>query len=170
MRFIHGLSADMDDLLSTKGQQEARDFFNYVCWCMAQDIYEPNLNTLRGPKHMPVTFPATDDAIKKGDVVIVTDCQPDNTRLQHMIARFQAVLPLQTRIVNIREYPFRGGCLGCFNCAVSGKCIYIDGFDDFLRNTIQTAQAIIYAFTIQDHSMGVDFPRLNLADAGYDES
>ena len=54
-----------------------------------------------------------------------------------MIARFQAVLPYKTRIVNIREYPFQGGCLGCFNCAVSGKCIYKDGFDDFLRDEIQ---------------------------------
>jgi multimeric flavodoxin WrbA len=55
------------------------------------------------------------------------------------------------------QYPFRGGCLGCFNCAVSGKCIYTDGFDDYLRNEIQNAQAIVYAFTIRDHSMGAAF-------------
>lgn len=74
-----------------------------------------------------------------------------------MIARFQAVLPYKTRIVNIREYPFQGGCLGCFNCAVSGKCIYKDGFDDFLRDEIQRTQAIVYAFSIKDHSMGAAF-------------
>ena len=74
-----------------------------------------------------------------------------------MIDRFCAVLPHKTRIVNIREYPFQGGCLGCFNCAVSGKCVYKDGFDDFLRGSIQTAQAIVYAFTIRDHSMGARF-------------
>ena len=57
-------------------------------------------------------------------------------------------------MVNLREYPFKGGCLGCFRCAATGKCIYTDGFDDFLRSKIQTADSMIYAFTIQDHSMG----------------
>ncbi len=37
------------------------------------------------------------------------------------------------------------------------KCVYVDGFDDFLRNDIQTAEAIIYAFSIKDHSMGASF-------------
>jgi multimeric flavodoxin WrbA len=50
-----------------------------------------------------------------------------------------------------------GGCLGCFNCAVSGKCIYKDNFDEYLRNDIQKADAIIYAFSIKDHSMGSRF-------------
>lgn len=35
--------------------------------------------------------------------------------------------------------------------------MYTDGFDDFLRNTIQSADAIVYAFTIRDHSMGARF-------------
>jgi hypothetical protein len=47
--------------------------------------------------------------------------------------------------------------LGCFRCAVSEKCVYKDGFDQFLREEIQTADAIVYAFTITDHSMGSRF-------------
>ena len=74
-----------------------------------------------------------------------------------MIARFRAVCPRKTRVENIREYPLKGGCLGCFNCAVTGKCIYKDGFDDYLRGTIQTAESIVYAFTVRDHSMGARF-------------
>ena len=38
-----------------------------------------------------------------------------------------------------------------------GKCIYKDGFDEFLRNDIQTAEAIVFAFTVKDHSMGASF-------------
>ena len=60
-------------------------------------------------------------------------------------------------MINIREYPCRGGGLGCFGCAASGKCIYPDGFDDYLRNAIQTAQSIVYAFSVRDHSMGARF-------------
>ena len=151
MKYIRGLSADMDDLLSEKGQREARAFMDYAAWCVEQDVYEPAPAAMPAPAHKTVTVPA---AVEKseGDVVIVTDC--DNVQLSAMIARFQAVLPRKSRVVNLRDFPFKGGCLGCFNCAVSGKCVYKDGFDEYLRNTIQTGEAIVYAFTIRDHSMG----------------
>ncbi len=160
LKFIGGLSADMDDLTTKKGQQEARAFWEHVVWSVEQDYYEPCYNISTEPKHLAVTVPATTDeaqADKKGDVVIVTDCKPDNEQLQTMIVRFQAKLPYKTRIVNIREYPLQGGCLGCFHCAADGVCIYKDKFDEYLRNNIQTAQAIIYACSIKDHSMGARF-------------
>ena len=94
---------------------------------------------------------------KTGDVVIITDCREEDAQLQRMIDRFRTVFPRKTRVVNIRQYPFRGGCLGCFHCAVSGKCVYTDGFDEYLRNEIQTAESIVYAFSISDHSMGATF-------------
>jgi len=87
-------------------------------------------------------------------VVIIADLKPEDTQLSGMIARFRAKLPYATRVVNLREYPFKGGCLGCFRCAANGKCFYKDGFDDFLRGQIQTADSMVYAFSIQDHSMG----------------
>lgn len=156
LKYVRGLSADMDDLLSEKGQKEAEDFFRYVCWCVAEGHCEPVTMPECGYTPVPVSVPASAGE-KSGDVVIVTDCRPEDKQLGSMIARFQAVLPRKTRVVNIREYPFKGGCLGCFNCAVSGKCIYKDGFDSYLREQIQSGQAIVYAFTISDHSMGAAF-------------
>ena len=156
LKYIRGLSADMDDLLTEKGQKEALDFFGYVCWSVQNDCYEKAPESMPEPIKIPATVPECNTE-KAGDVVIVTDCEKEDTQLQRMIDRFCAVLPLKTRTVNIREYPIKGGCLGCFNCAVSGKCIYKDGFDEYLRNNIQTAQAIVYAFTIKDHSMGAKF-------------
>jgi hypothetical protein len=94
---------------------------------------------------------------KGGDVVIIADLRPEDTQLAGMIARFRTCLPYTTRVVNLREYPFNGGCLGCFSCAVTGKCVHKDGFDDFLRQKIQTADAMVYAFPIRDHSMGALF-------------
>ncbi len=156
LKYIRGLSADMDDLLTEKGQKDARDFLSYVLWSVEQDSFEKISAPVTPAKPVPVTVPAC-SGDKQGDVVIVTDCQQDNSRLQSMIDRFRAVLPRKTRVVNIREYPLKGGCLGCFNCAVSGKCIYKDGFDEYLRNEIQTADSIVYAFTVRDHSMGARF-------------
>ena len=156
LRYIRGLSADMDDLLSEKGQKEARDFFDYLVWSVEHDSFEPVSAVLSQPRHMPVTVPVSGEE-KQGDIVIVTDCKEDDTQLKAMISRFRAVCPRKTRVENIREYPLRGGCLGCFNCAITGKCVYTDGFDDYLRNTIQTAESIVYAFSISDHSMGARF-------------
>ena len=156
LKFVRGLSADMDDLLKAKGQKDARAFFEFLCWSVENDCYEP-VSTLPGePVHAPVTVPPMLQE-QNGDVVIVTDCAPEDTQLASMIARFRAMLPRKTRVVNLRDYPFKGGCLGCFNCAVSGKCIYKDGFDEYLRNEIQTAESIVCAFTVKDHSMGALF-------------
>lgn len=157
LRYIPGLSADMDDLTKRKGQQEAQSFFQYLCWCVQQGIWEHAPQPLPRPETVEASVPACMSTEKAGDVVIVADLDEDDTQLRSMVDRFRAVLPRRTRIVNIREYPFRGGCLGCFSCAVSGKCIYTDGFDDYLRNEIQTAESIVYAFTVKDHSMGARF-------------
>ena len=160
LKVIRGLSADMDDQLSEKGRKDARDFFDFILFSVENGVYEPAPGALPAPAHKPVTVPES-AGDKPGDVVIVTDCEKDNAQLAAMIARFAAVLPLKTRVINIREYPIKGGCLGCFNCAITGKCVYKDGFDDFLRNEIQSAQAIVYAFTIRDHSMGARFKMYN---------
>ena len=161
LKYIGGLSADMDDLLTEQGQKQARDFLEYLWWSVKNDSYLP----CPGPRPEFVPAPATvlpeDGSDKPGDVVIVTDVAEEETNLQAMIDRFRAKCPRKTRVVNIREYPIQGGCLGCFRCAVSGKCIYTDGFDSFLRETIQTAEATVYAFTIKDHSMG---PRFKMYD------
>lgn len=157
MKVIHGLSADMDDLLTEKGQKEARDFWDYVCFCVENDYFEIPVTKTTAPVHKTVEVPPVPKTEKTGDVVVLTNREEGDDRLLAMIERFCAVFPRKTRIINIREYPFKGGCLGCFNCAVSGKCIYKDGFDDFLRNTIQSAQAIVLAFSIKDHSMGASF-------------
>ena len=156
LRYITGLSADMEDLTCKKGQKQAQEFFRYLCWSVAQGIWEQKQNAPYQPTHKAVSVPeATGE--KTGDVVIVADLQEGDEQLEAMVKRFQSQFPRKTRVINIRQYPFRGGCLGCFGCATTGKCVYTDGFDDFLRKEIQTAQAIVYAFTISDHSMGARF-------------
>ena len=157
MNFVRGLSADMEDLTTKKGQKQAVDFWNHFCWCVEKEYFEPVHVMPVALSYYQATVPEKAADAKDGDVVIITDCTPENESLSAMIARFQAVLPKKTRIVNISEYPFKGRCLGCFNCAVDGTCIYKDGFDTFLRENIQKADAMIYAFTIRDHSMGARF-------------
>lgn len=152
MRVIQGLSADMEDLLTEKGQREARMFFEQLMFSCQHGLFvtPPVYPPARERPSYHSTLPQTPKS-REGDVVIVTNCACDDANLANMIADFQAALPCESRVVNLREFPFDGGCLGCFGCAITGKCVYKDGFDAFLRETIQTADAFVYAFTISNH-------------------
>ena len=159
LKYIRGLSADMEDLLGKKGQQEALAFFRHVLWSVEKKISEPLLLPAvpaRTLSHASVPEAAAEKRLQ-GSISVVTDLEEGNEALQAMIERFMRLSPYPCRLVNLHEYPFSGGCLGCFHCASGGTCIYKDGFDTFLRESIQGAVATVYAFTIRDHSMGYRF-------------
>ena len=157
MKYIKGLSLDMEDLLDKDKQQEIVNYFEFVLSSIKNDLYE--IAPKKMIKEIPVYEQSFIEVEKKADfeAVMVADIKEDDTNLINMIEDFKKVFPYKIRVVNIREFPFSGGCLGCFNCAASGKCIYKDGFDSFLRENIQTGNAIIIAFSIKDHSMGARF-------------
>ena len=143
LRCLDGLSADMEDLLTEKGRKQAKDWMDFVFWQLdggAARRLEPVVAKQPGKK-----------------AVIVADLLPGDMELQAMIDRFRAVFPYECDLVNIEDFPFMGGCLSCFSCAATGKCVYKDGFDEYLRGTIHRHDAILYAFRIKDHSMGSRF-------------
>lgn len=154
MRYIKGLSADMDDLTLEKGQKELKDFFLRVLWSINNGIWERNVDKFNHFESHQATKAAPFIGERKDDVVVVTDANSEDVSLKAMIDRFISVSDRNIRVINLNDFPFRGGCLGCFRCASTGKCVYTDGFDSFLRETIQSADAIVYAFRIKDHSMG----------------
>ena len=157
MKFVRGISADMDDLLSEVGKNDAKKFFERFLWSCENDVYVAKGEAL---PYTPVPATPIDFSAEKRtdkEVLILTDETDKDSNLSAMISRFKSMLPYKTRTVNISEFPLSGGCLGCFRCAVSEKCVYKDGFDKFLREEIQTADAIVYAFTVSDHSMGARF-------------
>ena len=157
MRYITGLSAGMEDLLKKEGQEDAEAFWRYVRWsvetgsCERPQITKDETKTVLQQASVP-------EERKKdhaGSVAVVADLSNDaDGRLAGMIRRFSAQMDREVRIADIGQFAFQGGCLGCFHCAADGTCIYKDGFDAYLRGQIQTADAIVYAFTIRDHSMG----------------
>ncbi len=99
MKYVGGLSADMEDLLTEKGQKELKSFWEYT-----------QLQCGERKREQPA---------KPYDIVIVTNSHNDPT-LDQMVNEFRSVCPAPTRIVNIAEFPFIGGCMGCFHCAGDG--------------------------------------------------
>ena len=160
LRYVRGLSADMEDILTEKGQKEAKAFFRFLFWNIRNGFYETP-NTAGQTTAVPViASDVKETQIKdKLHTALVTDYDPADPpqALTAMISRFCRRLPGTCEVVNLHEFPFQGGCLGCFHCASNGVCIYKDGFDSYLREHINSADAVVYAFTIRDHSMGYRF-------------
>ena len=190
LRYIKGLSADMEDLLGKKGRKEALDFFRYVRWNMKNGFFEPAGSVPSGcaagesistenaggetvpADYVPFEKQSRNDSnpdLQKGKpvktgvrpdgkkIAVVADLPEGSSRLRDMVDAYMSGTCIPCELINIREFPFAGGCLGCFHCASDGTCIYKDGFDTFLRERIQDADAIIYAYSIKDHSMGSRF-------------
>ncbi len=154
LKYIKGLSADMDDLTKKAGQKDAVDFFNYVLWCIKNNYSEIPQKLPLLTESVTASVPEYTCEAKTGDIAVVTDALECETDILKMIERFKAVSKRKVRVLNLHELKIKGGCLGCFNCAVTGECVYKDGFSEILRREIQTAQAIVYAFSVKDHSMG----------------
>ena len=193
LKFINGLSADMDDLTLPRGRKDAVTFFDYADWCVRNDVYEAFPAPRPADNHVKVTpvkaaenpvpesspgakttvgeiqTAAGTETLPSGQsdgsavetprsIALVADLAPEDTQLSDMIARFTARMKgYEVRLINIHDFPFKGGCISCFNCASDGVCIYKDGFAELLRGQIQTCSAIVLAFSIKDHSMGPVF-------------
>ncbi len=159
LKYIRGLSADMDDLLCDKGREEAMSFFRYVLWSIENRLWEKP-----APRpDAPVLKSASPDAARldrpgpKKAVIVADFSGAESGALKAMCERLKNRLPCDTQIADIGAFPFAGGCLGCFHCAADGQCVYKDGFDKYLRENIQTADVTVYAFTVRDHGMGERF-------------
>ncbi|MCQ2770726.1 MAG: NAD(P)H-dependent oxidoreductase [Clostridia bacterium] len=159
--YIKGLSADMSDLTSKKGEKEARDFFKHLVWCYDNKIYASK--DIVAYDFEPVQVTPCEQSEKCGNktIAIVADIKPGDKPLAEMVLRFTSKSQNKVIFYNIEDFKFSGGCLGCMECIGDGKCVYKDGFEDFLRNEIQVCDAIVYAFSIKDHSMG---PRFKMYD------
>ena len=165
LRYLGGLSADMEDLLHEKGQKEAEAFFRFALWRMEHGYCEPRITQYGGvsepASHVSASEHSEDTASadrerRPGKIAVVADFTAGSP-LEGMAEAFCRAVPYETEIVNLSEFHFTGGCLGCFHCASDGTCVYKDGFDTLLRERIQTADAIVYAYTVRDHSMGSRF-------------
>ena len=78
----------------------------------------PPARPARAPAAYQPTLPQAEKRPGK-EVVIVTCCGEEAPTLAHMVQDFQAALPYPSRVVNLQDFPFRGGCLGV--CAAPSR-------------------------------------------------
>lgn len=157
--FIEGLSLDMEDLLKEEGREELTAWFERTIWAKENGVFETQKRIKSSSPALPdIPVPAVSSE-KKDDytVSIVVDYTYGRERLEKMVSAFASSFPYRTRIVDLSSFTFKGGCLGCLKCALEGKCVYRDGFENLLENEVLSSDAVLYAFTVTDHSMGPRF-------------
>ncbi len=157
--YLEGLSLDMDDLLNKEGQSSILSWFDHSLWAYDNQVFkspsQPKLQA-KTQANLPAIQEVTTESDQKESYTIslVVDYSKDRERLQAMVNIFVKQFPYKVNIVDLSAFKFKGGCLGCLKCAIDGTCVYTDGFNDFYENKVLSGDAIVYAFTIVDHSMG----------------
>ena len=150
LKYLRGFSADMEDLTSKKGRKQARDFFSQTMFFIENGMKSaPERREAKKPLPYESGLKETaHDRLKT--VAVVTALRDKDTNLKNMIADFSASTSCRTKLIDLNEFKFTGGCLGCMQCAIEGKCVYKDGFKEYL-NGIHSCDAFVYAFTIENH-------------------
>lgn len=152
--YIEGLSLDMEDLLKEEGRDALTAYFERTLWAMDNNIVEKKTKQEEITLPLPQKIEAREEKKDDYTVTIVADYTYNRERLGRLVENFRALFPYRTKVVELQNFSFRGGCLGCLRCALEGKCVYTDGFNNLLENEILSSDAVVYAFTLIDHSMG----------------
>jgi multimeric flavodoxin WrbA len=154
MRFVGSFSAEMQDLLKDEGQAKLITF--------ADGFFEAiEMNALTPRAYMPLIVrefdytPSPEESLIAADgkkVVVLTDAEPHQTNLIHMVERFTAALSGEVEVINLHDIDIKGGCLGCLKCGYDNQCAYIgkDGFIDFYNTKLKPADIIVFAGAIKD--------------------
>jgi multimeric flavodoxin WrbA len=154
MHYVGAFSPEMRDLLKEKGQTQTLQFAQRFF-----DAIERRVPTVR--RYPPVVARAWDytpgpgahtvDA-KGKRVVIVTDAEPQQQRLVHMVERFRGAFAGEVDTINLHDLDIKGGCLGCLRCGYDYECAYTgkDEFIDFYNTRVKTADVVVYAGAIRD--------------------
>jgi hypothetical protein len=85
-------------------------------------------------------------------VLILTDCMPDQTNLLRMVERLKSCFLKGVTVVDLSDISMKGGCLGCIRCGYDNTCVYEgkDEFTTFFNETVKKAPIIVFAGAIKD--------------------
>jgi len=93
---------------------------------------------------------------------VVTDARPGDDNLNGMIQRFTQNLSGDVNVLNLADVDITGDCQGCIQCGYDFTCAYEgkDGFIDFYREKVMTADVVVFASTIRDRYLSSDIKRM----------
>lgn len=154
MRFVDAYSASMRDLFEEGKQRSVRLFAEQIF-----DAIETNAPTFKQYApilHTPAEYtPGQATAGIEPDnqkVLIITDAENEQSNEWKMVERFRAAFTKPIEVINLHDLDMKGGCMGCLQCGYDNTCAWEgkDGFVEFYKHHVQTADVLIFAGTIKD--------------------
>lgn len=154
MKYLGSFSAEMYDLLRQRERESwihfATDFFNGIQKGVPTSkrfspLISSNFNYVPAPSGEKIHT-------KEKQVLILTDLKDSQINLDRMIERFRNSFAEEVKVINLHQVDIKGGCLGCIQCGYDHQCVYgdQDGFIQFYKDHVKTADILIFAGTIQD--------------------
>jgi multimeric flavodoxin WrbA len=154
MKYLGYFSAAMYDLMSRKGREKwihfAAEFLDGI------QNRVPTAKKYSPILHQPLDYvpssPGQKVSIQGKKVLILSDLKEPNNNLGRMIERFRNSFVEDVTVINLHQIDIKGGCLGCIQCGYDYECAYgdQDGFVQFYKDRVKTADILIFAGTIQD--------------------
>ena len=152
MKYLGAYSAEMHDLLDA-GERERLVTFAALTFAGVEKMIPVQRETcpLVPPSlaYVPGNGQAAVQPGKK-KVVILTDDDGSSNNLTAMVARLTAAFSAKAEVINLHDIDIKGPCLGCCRCAYDNTCVYTDGYVDFYRDRLATADILIFAGAVRD--------------------
>ena len=154
MRYVDAFAAEMQDMMQKENRERLIQFGRTFLEAIERQIPTPRRYSPLVPHtfdYQPGEVAQTIDSRGK-KIVLITDVEPGQHNLQHMIDRFKASFAHEIETVNLRELDIKGGCLGCLKCGYNNECAYEgkDGYIDFFKEQLIPADILVFAGAIRD--------------------
>lgn len=156
MLWLGSFSAHMMDLTSEENRTHLEVFFQHRLDQVAGKV--PVLPTY--PPVEPHTFEYQPGPLRERMLdgtgapraVVITDQSPGDRNLKAMTERFMEAFPGPSEMVNLHDLDIKASCQGCIRCAYDNQCVFEgkDRFSDFYRTTVETADILLFAGSIED--------------------
>ncbi len=162
LRYVRGFSAEMNDILSKKGQNNflgfAKDFF----WKVNEnDIIEDRIISKidwKSTDMHSIEIPKKITKTGNKKIVIVSDADVEDQNLIKMIRLFENQVSHPVEIIELGNTKIKGGCIGCLKCGDGDACFYKDEYADAFSK-VRKADIVIYAGAIKDRYYSARFKK-----------
>lgn len=158
MQYMEGRTADNEDMLKKEHRASMRHFFHaFISACREKAPLERKFMPLPvtpSPRFTPSGTGAGKAKRTPGGrvlkTVLLTDEVGEEGNLSRMIQVFLEAYPHPVEIVDIRQFPYVEGCVGCLKCELVGECRHEDGFQDFYLNLVETCDVLLFAMNLEE--------------------
>jgi multimeric flavodoxin WrbA len=153
MNFIDFYSAEMNNLLKLKERRRLKTFGELFIQAIKEKTKTiKNNRPLIAPDTVYEPSRLNPVGTEGKKVLIVADDLSKSANLRKMVETLRQAFEPQAQLVELKDIDIKGGCLGCVQCGLDNICVYEgkDGFIDFFKTQIKSADILFYAGAIAD--------------------